>query len=261
MPVFKVMGKVEPPWVPISFEFQPKVKYRIAEKDIDLECTIAIEQSDVVVTCDVNRWDGDTLAWVLQYIFDWVSAEVDLFTFAAGIVFAVHFDRAEYPDGSAHQLMGTPSDQAALVTAYKVTSTGDSFRGELRDLLPIVVGNPTLMLALRDLASALRYGNNSLTNCGRAIEGLRKALWGKDEAANAELQLAWERLRNTLRVSKDYLQVITDASRGPRHGSSAYIPGPVRCDVLKRAWIVMNRFLAYRLGGDQPLPAGPYPIL
>jgi hypothetical protein len=232
--------------------------------NIDLKSTISIKGSTVVVTCEANRWDEGVMGWVLQYLFDWVSAEIDLFTFASGKVFHVHLDHAEYAeytDGSSHCLIGTAPDLAALATVCKVTDLGDNLQVEMRHLLPIIVRNPTLMLALRDLASALRYGNNSPTNCGRAMEALRKSLWGRDEADNAEQQRSWEHFRSTLRVSKPYLQTITDASRGPRHGSSAYIAGSTRQDVLRKAWMVMNRFLVYRLGGDQPLPETEHPIL
>jgi len=117
------------------------------------------------------------------------------------------------------------------------------------------------MIALHDLISSLRYGNNSLTNCARAVEGLRKAMWGRDEGSPDEQKQAWAKLRDNLRLSKDFLQIITDASRGPRHGSSAYISSIVRQDVLKKSWEVMNRFLSYRLGANHPLPEAEYPIL
>jgi hypothetical protein len=261
MPTFKVLGKIEPPWIQLTFDIEPQVRYRIDEVALDLSCKISIKQSDVLVTCEASRFDEGTMAWALQYLFDWVSAEVDLFTFASGKVFNVHLDSAEYPDGSIHRLIGTAPDLAALVTACTATSTDDSVHVDIRALLTIIIGSPTLMIALHDLTSALRYGNNSLTNCGRAMEGLRKALWGKDEADDREQQGAWKKLRDTLRVSKPYLQTITNASRGPRHGSTAYIAGNHRQDVLKKSWTVMNRFLQYRLGGDQPLLGSEYPML
>jgi len=261
MPVLKVLGKIEPPWFHLTFDIEPEVKYRIDEADIDLKATIRIKQSDVVITVELNRWDDTVLGWVLQYLFDWVGAEVDLFSFASGKIFNVHLDRAEYPDGSVHQLIGEAPDLAAMVTACKASVSGDDIRVEMRDILPIVVGSPTLMIALHDLISSVRYGNNSLTNCARAVEGLRKAMWGSDEASPDEQKQAWAKLRDNLQLSKDFLQTITDASRGPRHGSSAYISSAVRQDVLKKSWEVMNRFLSYRLGANQPLPKAKYPIL
>jgi hypothetical protein len=261
MPTFRILGQVEPHWYHFTFEFSPTVNHRIEEIDLDLTCRIEINQSLVVVNCEANRWDDGIVSWVLGYVSDWVNAEIDVFVFTTGKVFDVRLDRAEYPDGTTKLLIGTAPDLAALATACKVTSVGGKVRGEVRDLLPLIIGQPTLMLALHDLASALRYGNNTLTNCGRAMEGIRKAIWGKDEADSRERQEAWELLRNSLHVSEPYLKRITDASRDARHGSSAYIPGATRQEVLTKSWKVMNRYLLYRLRGDKELPANEHPTL
>jgi len=261
MPTFKILGKIEPPWYSFDLEFEPQVSYRIEEADIDLKATIAIKESIVTVTCETNRWSEDLLGWVLHYVYDWAGSIIDLFTFSAGMVLHIHLDRAEYPDGSDHQLIGKAPDLAAIATACKVTDNSGRVHVDMRETLKLIVSMPTLMLALRDLASAARFGNNSLTNCGRTIEALRKALWGADEANDAELKQAWEKLRAALRVSRAYLETITSASTAPRHGSSAYVTSATRQDILRRTWTVMNRFLLYRLGGDKPLDEASYPTL
>jgi hypothetical protein len=261
MATFKIFGKVEPPWYSFDLEFEPQVGYRIEEADIDLKATIAINKSVITVTCETNRWDEAVLGWVLHYVYDWVGAVIDLFTFSAGMVLYFHLDRSEYPDGSDHPLIGKAPDLSAIANACKVTDNQGRVHVDMRDMVKVVVTTPALMLALRDLASAIRYGNNSLTNCGRVIDALRKALWGGDEKDDSERKQAWEKLRNTLRVSQPYLEAITSASTAPRHGSSVYIPSAIRQDVLRGTWTVMNRFLLYRLGGSQPLVEADYPIL
>jgi hypothetical protein len=261
MPVVKVFGKVEPPWYHITFDFEPEVKYRIDEADIDVKAKIQIHESDIVVTVDLNRWDTSVLGWILQYLFDWVSAEINLFSFSTGKVFDVHLDRAEDPGGTVHRLISTAPDLAALATVCKTTVSGENARVDMRDALPLIVGSPPLMIALHDLVSSVRYGNNSLTNCARAVEGLRKAMWGREEASPAEQKQAWEKLRNNLNISKPFLQAITAASRGPRHGSTSYIPSTVRQDVLRKSWQVMDRFLRYRTLGDRALDALHHPVL
>ncbi len=258
MATFKIFGKVEPPWYSFDLEFEPQIGYRIDEVDIDLKATITIKKSIITVTCETNRWNEEILGWVLQYVYDWVSSIIDLFVFSAGMVLHFHLDKSEYPDGSEHLLIGKAPDLAAIATVCRVTDDDGRVHVNMIDLMKLMVTNPTLMLALRDLVSAIRYGNNSLTNCGRVIEALRKALWGKDEKNNTEREQAWEKMRNTLRISRPYLEVITSASSAPRHGSSAYITSATRQDVLRKTWTVMNRFLQYRLGNDQPLSETDY---
>jgi hypothetical protein len=261
MTIFRILGKVEPPWYSFDLEFEPQVSYRIEEADIDLKATIAIKKSVITITCETNRWSEEVLAWILQYVHDWAGSIINLFTFSAGMVLHFHLDRCEYPDKTDHPLIGRGPDLAAIATACKVTDDQGRVHVDMRDLMKLVVTNPTLMLALHDLTSAVRHGNNSLTNCGRAVDGMRKALWGKDEVSDAERKQSWEKLRNTLNVSQPYLETITSASTNPRHGSSAYIPAATRQDILRKSWTIMNRFLQYRLSGDLPLAAADYPTL
>lgn len=259
MVTFKLLGTVEPTWFQITFDLTPQVGYTIDEASIELSSSISIEKSAVVATCQTNRFDEEVLAWVLPYVFDWVSAEIDLFSFSTGRALTVNIDRVEWPDGSTRFLAGTAPDLATLATACTVTNHGESVRVELRDALRISIAEPTLMLALRDLGASLRYGNSSIVNCARAVEALRKALWGKDDTA--EQTQAWQHFRDTLHLSKEYLKLITDASRGPRHGSSSYISASLRQEVFRRTWVIMNRLLIFRLSGNQPLDEVDYPAL
>jgi hypothetical protein len=261
MPTFRIRGNIEPRWFQITFDFTPEVKYRIDEADIDLTCSITIDKSDVVASCQTNRFDEEVLSWVLPYVFDWTSAEIDLFSFSAGRALSVNIDRVQWPDGSTHLLAPVAPDLAALATACAVTDRNGAIDVQLRDALQLSVTEPTLMLALRDLGASLRFGNNSIVNCARAVDALKQALSVKDEPSAADQSRAWQHLQETLRVSKDYLKLITDASRGPRHGSSRYISSAVRQEIFHRTWVVMNRFLLYRLKGNKPLAEEEHPSL
>jgi hypothetical protein len=68
-------------------------------------------------------------------------------------------------------------------------------------------------------------------------------------------------LQRALQATQESIQPITDASRGPRHGDLAYIPGEITSDITRRSWILMNRFLEYKRRGDKPLPAEEFAVL
>lgn len=259
MPTLHILGKIEPEWLKLDFNVTPTVGYQIGE--VNIRCLIDIKGSNIDITCEVSEWTEDLLPQIVGYTFDWVSAEVNIFSFASGKIFEIYLNRAIYPDGKRVNLNNEAPKLAALATACTVKNELGKTHVEILEFLPIVIGNPPLMLALHDLISALRFGQNPLTNCARAVEGMRNALWGRDETDEKDRNLSWEHFRANLRLSKDYLKKITDASRGSRHGSAAYIPVDLVNDVRQRTWIVMNRILIFRKNGNQPLPEKDFPIL
>lgn len=261
MPSLKFFGKVEPPWYELNFDYRPEFKHQINEIDVGVTCRVEINKSVITAQCEVSKWSAEYLSWILNYVYDFVCSEVDLACFAWGKGFQVLLDRAEMPDGRQTYLVNDAPNLAALATAFKVSGDAGSMRVELKDIMPIVWGSPALMLAMRDQAAALRFGNNTLVNCGRAVEGMRKSLWGKDEATRDEMQQSWAKLRATLNVSEDYLRVVTESSTQPRHGSSTYISAALRQDIVERAWTLMNRLLIFHLRGQKPLLASEFPQL
>ena len=257
----KIKGKVEPACYSVSFDITPRVEYRIEDQDIDIHCEIGIANSDVLVTCRVSRWDSDVLTGIVRYIYEWAIAQVNLFTFATGKVLTVHLDRAELPDGSETQIAVDNPRLASLATACRVTDTTSGTQVDMREALTIVLQEPTLMLALNDLCSAINFGSNTLTDCARAVEGLRSALWVTSGTVVSSRNQEWGHFRSQLNLSQAYLQEITNPSRGPRHGSTSFVPGSSLNDVVQRSWIVMNRVLLYRIGGNVPLTAPEHPPL
>jgi len=47
----------------------------------------------------------------------------------------------------------------------------------------------------------------------------------------------------------------------PRHGNRTAIPGSIAKEVVNRTWILFDRFLSWKLGGDQPLADPSFPPL
>ncbi|MGE5510609.1 MAG: hypothetical protein ACM31O_05080 [Bacteroidota bacterium] len=69
-------------------------------------------------------------------------------------------------------------------------------------------------------------------------------------------------MRSLLNIERDYLQRITDASRGPRHGYRGGATGAGQQIAIQRAWVIMNRYFKFmQRGGEQPLPRDEFPAL
>src|ERR1700741_442292 len=108
-------------------------------------------------------------------------------------------------------------------------------------MVNFVLSDPTLFMALNDLVSAITIPHVAPVACIRAIEGIRHLIALPD---TKEPQ-AWQQMRDALRVDRNFLQFISDASKGPRHARPGHIPGDIVKEVCRRSWIVMNRYLEY----------------
>jgi hypothetical protein len=154
------------------------------------------------------------------------------------------------PDGFARPLAPQQPELAALSTAVSDPSDFDS-------VLRIVLTDPPLFMALRDLIEAITQWHKAPTSAGRAVEAMRHSM-----TPNEERRQQWEKLCTNLQIERSYIDPITNTSTGPRHGDPEHIPGTITSDVARRAWVIMNRFLEFKKrGGSQPLPVEEFPIL
>jgi hypothetical protein len=139
---------------------------------------------------------------------------------------------------------------AALVTAL-----GDN--GAFDQMFRLVAQEPTLIQLLGELIHAITVPHETCQSCALTVDGLKNLIAGQDVPD----KVAWQQMRDALRVDEAYLKYITDSSKDVRHGKGVRIEGDVTTEVAQRAWSVMNRFLEYRKRGSAPLPAVEFPIL
>lgn len=123
-------------------------------------------------------------------------------------------------------------------------------------LLNIILREPPLFRAMRDLISGTMEPHASAVNCGRVVDALRRLI-----APNLERKQGWARFRSILRVERPYVELITNTATAPRHGSFDRIKGDVTNEIAIRTWTLMNRYLEYRKRGNQPLPEAEFPVL
>ena len=73
---------------------------------------------------------------------------------------------------------------------------------------------------------------------------------------------AWEVFRHVLNLERSFTDYITNASIAPRHGNKMAHPGEAdNSKLLEHAWMIMDRFIAFRKGGSMPLSISDFPML
>lgn len=219
-----------------------------------IDYSISIDHSAIDLTCDVNPFDPENISWIHNRALHVIHAIVDLYSFASGSPLSVIFDKFVYPDGREKIIQKRNPHLSGICTILETDPSGALKFGRT---LPQVVQEPALSLALHDLTSALSDPNTATVNCARAVEGIRLMLWPEKD----EKREGWGKLRDTLRVSLDYVLYITKTSEGPRHADRSYLSSSIIDEVIERSWTIMNRFLEYRARNNQPLPPSEFPVL
>lgn len=255
MPKVAFLGRVLPLCYQINMAHPNPIEWTWQEENLVLRFDMRVEKSYIRIECNLDTYKPEYLAEIHRRSFDIVRSAVNLAAFCSGVGYSVVFEH--FVDVSGNQSMFSPQDPslAALCTSFSLDpGMAKSPFGKMWDL---VVTDPALFQALDDLIVSITLPHHSAVNCARAIEGLRHLIAGPG-ASGSE---AWEQMRDALRLDRSFLQLITDTSAAPRHGSRAYISGETTTEIVRRSWIIMDRFLEYRRRGNSPLPAAEFSVL
>jgi hypothetical protein len=261
MPTVRMYGRILPDAFHVSVGYDPTINWKWEETNQELRFHYTIKDSACEISCDLAEWKSDYVTEIYKRGYDILRATTDLVAFSTGNPLHVHLDRFVAPDGKETHLAVMNPDLVGLCTAFSLGKDPSCNNGSFDRIMGIVLSDPTLFLALSDLIRAITHHDHITTGCARALDGIRLMVWGQDTTTSNEAKASWEKLRTTLRVSEPYLKLITDNSKGSRHGSRNFIPGTVTNEVAKRSWVVMNRFLELPKRGIQELPVAEFPLL
>jgi hypothetical protein len=183
--------------------------------------------------------------------YDIAKAMIDLVSFSTGHGLLFVLETLTENEDCITSVVPQQPELGALATSV-------AGHAQFNQVLQIVLSDPPLILALRDLIDAITLWHRAPTSCARAIEALRHSV----ARGEMDRERQWKIFNEALRLERSYLTNVMAHSTGPRHGDPAHIPGAVTRDVAKRAWIVMDRYLEFRKrGGNSPLPISDFPVL
>jgi hypothetical protein len=80
-------------------------------------------------------------------------------------------------------------------------------------------------------------------------------------APNDPQKVGWQKMQHALNISRPYQEEISQKSTDPRHGDKSRVEGETTSEIVERTWVIMNRFLCYRLQQNKPLMAPEFPLL
>ena len=214
-------------------------------------CHLQIQNNVVTVDIDVQRFEPTYFTPLAMRAHDTARAAVDLMSFSTGNGLTFLLELWVNPDGIVTPVAHIQSELGQLATA---TNSGTGFH----DAIWILMSDPPLIIALRDLIDAITQWHQAPITAARAIERLRHNV-APDER---DRKKQWKKLGELLQLAESYTKIIRDTAIGPRHGDPTHIPGTVTSEIAMRAWVIMNRYLEFRKrGGVVPLPISEFSLL
>lgn len=252
MDTIRFIGHLYPRGVLLT-AFAPDLDWKWEEENIYLHFRTKVNNSTVNVECDVEKYKNEYFTELHKRAFDLAKAAANLACFANGDGVTLVFEFVILPDGVPSTLRYNDPELPKYCTSYGLNFSR-SF--DLNAVFNLVMTDPTLFMALDDLIQTLTLHHSAEVNCGRVLDRIRRQI-----AQNLDGTKAWEAMGKTLNISRPYREFISKQSTGPRHGDSTFIPGEISREVVKRTWIIMDRYFEYRKRGKQPLVAPQFPEL
>jgi hypothetical protein len=257
MPTFRFRGRVLPPFNEFSVVGKITTEWdKLIEPTVSLvvSASLSITRGIVEVICESNLSGNENCdGHVHMHANDLARAVVSTYAFGKGLGLSVILETVVKPDGIKYNIQESRPDLQPLVTVLRSRHDGGI---EIAAILPIVLSDPTIFVALNDLVDSITYPQEAPVKCGRAIDAIRYAM-----APANNRKAGWSAMRENLNVDQKYLEFITAESIGPRHGDVKSTTFDASRETIRRSWIVMNRFLEFKKRGDKRLPASEFTLL
>lgn len=249
----KFFGRVHPAGLKLSIQNQPPISFIASDGLFKADYYITIVDSAIEVKCHFDNITPSHPYELWQQGIMLVQGLVDLVAFQMGAGAVTIVDKWINEDGVADDLaLSDPSLRPAC------TAFGQDRRfGIISNLL---FAEPTILSALNDLILTNVIVTQTLINAARSVETIRVLIAGPSKNSD-ERKNAWVAMQQALNLDQAYVTYVTQSSIDPRHGNQVPVATPTVHEVRLRAWKIMDRFLHYRLGGNQPLPQVWFPML
>jgi hypothetical protein len=250
LPTFKeftMIGSITAHWDEPMIDADPSV-------GLLMDATLSITKGVVETICESNLFGTDNYdGQVHLRANDLARTAVNSYAFGKGMGLSVILETMIKPDGVKYNIQAHQPELEPLVTVLRSGPNGGI---DIQAILPVILTDPTIGVALNDLIGSVTQIQEAAVRCGRAIDAIRHAM-----APDNDRRRGWVAMRENLNIDQKYLEFITDESKGPRHGDVKRTTFQATRETLKRSWVVMNRFLEFKKRRSQRLPLAEFPLL
>jgi hypothetical protein len=206
--------------------------------------SFSIDDSTVWIECESS--DIDRVAFNLLHMVSYcmVRGVLDAMSFAHALSMTLALDGCTKSRGKRVPLLIQEPELAKLCTVPHA------------EIIKLAGVERAILKHLHERNDALLHTLDSEANCAKAVEGFAQLLLPGSKAKQR-----WEKLRAALNLTESYVQPISDASTGPRHGAIEPQSPALISELRRRSWTVANRFLEFRKRGSVNLSNPDFPLL
>ena len=221
--------------------------------EFDCEVEVTINQGALDVKCTMNKFDFDrNMGQLYKEAYELSGIMACLYTFASGNGTTIVFDTFTLPDGKTSEIR--PANEFLAKRCTVIDGNGKN----IHRVVELAMAEPLIHFALRDLNDCF-VPNRTTVNCARVLETIRTMV--HPTPVDGDRRPAWQAMQAALNIKQSYTQIITSNSLSHRHGAFEPVDGPTNEQIIQRTWEVMNRFLQFRIGGNQALSSPDFPEL
>ena len=245
MGVFYYEGSVTPDIIPLTIDYEPRFIRQAESGSAPATFEVKVWVGRVRVRVETNISTETTAHELFIPAWDAARTLVETAGYVHAIPYSVSLDRAVFEDGLV---------VALALGDTKLRSMHSFDDSDIERISDLFLVNLPAALALGDLLMTLGKSHYSPIACGRVADSLARLITPAGKRAQA-----WANLRETLRVDENFVRLLSEYAAPSRHGDRQPIDGLLNRELADRAWILMNRYLRFRLDG--PLSGDEFPIL
>ena len=253
MDTIRFTGRVLPKVAKLNVSY-PQFQWNEPELGLSTTWRLSIFNGHLEAECDIDEFLPERLTFYFIRATDLLQALTNIAAFSVGLAMQCSLEKFIDPNGVISSILPRTHFEASKVcTAYNPDGSGNH---SVADVMVSVIADPELFLTLSDLVGSLHSPQISMVNCGRVIDSIRRMI-----SPAKKIEDGWIAMQRALNISREYQEEISKISRNPRHGDRSYIQGSVTADITLRTWIILDRYLNYKLGGRKDLDVLKFPML
>jgi hypothetical protein len=250
----RFIGHVFPRGVLLNAEL-PDLDWIYQEGNATFSFKTKINNSTINVECSVETYRDNFFNEAYKRAIDLTRTACGLATFALGEGFVCVLEFVIMPNGVPVTLRFNDPNLSGLTKSYSLNPTSENY-AKFQQIAQLIVTDPKLLATLHDLTEVVAIPHLGAVNAGRVVDSIRRQMFPSLKDAPA-----WQAMQRELNVSREYQEYISRVSKGPRHGERMFVSGQISQEVVRRAWVIFDRFLEYLRRGSIRLTDPEFPEL
>jgi hypothetical protein len=249
-------GRVHPEraHVTLSQPLSCDVRFKGRQDVYNLIITVDVGQVNIIV--DTKKHDD--LYTLKNLVRDCVANVIDAYGYLKGRTHHVEIT----------SVVDTETLESIVFSIEIPVIADSSAERHIKDfdiVLGLAMDSPQLRRALASLRHAMASVGETAFFCYHAVESIKCHFYLPEEDPNDEKcsKKAWERLRNALRIEKEFIvegikKLFADEQR---HGLDPHITDFERAQLFSRTWQIVDRFCVFLQMGVDTLPKESFKLL